>query len=327
MLKLSKLTPVCVKAGKSSFGSGCRERLFTTNSILYRVQTFESNKPTTAYQCFLKDYFATHKGKKLTTDKKEARQSWLEASEEVHASYKKILARERKNHQALKKILGVDEIPDKPKRPASPFIIFANEKANKDGRTKSPKNIVALEWKSLSIWEKEPYQEKFTEAMKIYKDELSEYNSKYVIDLPKPPSSANALYIKDVYQTFKDNNPSLSGTDLFSKITKSWSDLSEFEKEKYKKQSEKESENYLKEKLEYQKRTGTYTKITKPASAYSLFVKDKLAGSVGIKASILIKDIAEDWKSLSGTEREVYQSKALELRKEYETLKATEDKN
>ncbi len=292
---------------------------FTTATTLCRVQTFESIKPTTAYQCFVKDYFATHKDKTYTFDKKDARKSWLEASQELRESYKKVLAREQKNHEALRNILGVDEIPDKPKRPTNSYVIYLKKKLNENGGLKGSKNIAILaqEWKTLSDSEKKPYQLKFNEAIKNYKEELIAYESKYVINPPKRPLSASNLYIKDVYQTFKNENPSLPTKDLLSKISKSWLNISNFEKESYQKNSAKEKEKYLKEKLDYEKKTGTYFEHPKPTSSFGLYIKEKSEGSEGVRASVFIKSIAEDWKALSESEKEVYKLKALELREEF----------
>ncbi len=324
MLNLSK-SAVLVKPMRTSTHVGSRS--FTTGNILFRLQTFENTKPTTAYQCFVKDYFATHKDKNLSFDKKDARKSWFEASQEIRESYKKVLAKEKRNHEALKNILGVNEIPAKPKSPGGPFAIFVKEKSIEETDVKGPQKIVSLAeaWKKLSNSGKKPYKTKYEKAVKNYKEELAEYNSKYVINIPKPPPSANALYIKDAYQTFKDDNPSLSGAELFTKISKSWANLSEREKGTYQKQAQKQTEKYLKEKLEYQKKTGTYSELSRPPSSFGLYFKENSGKLEGKSRQDSLRSIAKDWKELSPAKKAVYKEKSVKLWDEYKDLKAAQE--
>ncbi len=84
-------------------------------------------------------------------------------------------------------------------------------------------------------------------------------------DAPKRPMSAFFCYLKARRDALKKEQPSLSNTEIVSKMTTEWKALSEKEKETYNKSAEKEKERYLKEKKAYdEKNKKTAKKEEKP---------------------------------------------------------------
>ncbi|GMQ01219.1 hypothetical protein CsSME_00047927 [Camellia sinensis var. sinensis] len=89
-----------------------------------------------------------------------------------------IIKKMKENCQKKKKILD----PNKPKKPASSFLLFSKE-ARKNlleerlGINNSTLNaLISVKWKELSEVDKQTWNEKAAEAKKAYKKELEEYN-------------------------------------------------------------------------------------------------------------------------------------------------------
>ncbi|KAL7159950.1 hypothetical protein ABFS83_01G062500 [Erythranthe nasuta] len=89
--------------------------------------------------------------------------------------------------------------PNKPKKPASSFLIFSKETRKnlaeeRPGTNNSTINaLISLKWKEMSEEDKQVWNSKAAEAMEVYKKELEEYNKKVVAE----EEAAAALMNKD----------------------------------------------------------------------------------------------------------------------------------
>lgn len=89
-----------------------------------------------------------------------------------------IIKKTKENRQQKKKQQNSD--PNKPKKPASSFILFSKE-ARKTMTQPGMNNstitaMISVKWKELSEEEKHVWNSKAGEAMEAYKKELEEYN-------------------------------------------------------------------------------------------------------------------------------------------------------
>lgn len=79
--------------------------------------------------------------------------------------------------------------PNKPKRPASSYILFSKEvrKSLQEERpginTNSLNALISLKWKELSEEERQVWNGKASEAMDAYKKEFEEYNKSVAASL------------------------------------------------------------------------------------------------------------------------------------------------
>ncbi|XP_030951920.1 high mobility group B protein 6-like [Quercus lobata] len=84
--------------------------------------------------------------------------------------------------------------PNKPKRPASSFILFSKDARKtlleeRQGINNSTLNaLISVKWKELSEEEKKAWNDKAAEAMEAYKKELEEYNKSVASTLEKVDS-------------------------------------------------------------------------------------------------------------------------------------------
>ncbi|KAI7992088.1 High mobility group B protein 13 [Camellia lanceoleosa] len=89
-----------------------------------------------------------------------------------------IIKKTKENRQKKKKILD----PNKPKKPASSFLLFSKEARKnlleeRPGINNSTLNaLISVKWKELSEEDKQTWNEKAAEAKEAYKKELEEYN-------------------------------------------------------------------------------------------------------------------------------------------------------
>ncbi|KAI7742472.1 hypothetical protein M8C21_007633 [Ambrosia artemisiifolia] len=81
--------------------------------------------------------------------------------------------------------------PNKPKRPASSFLLFSKE-TRKDLSKEKPDisnaqltALISVKWKELGEEEKQRWNSEAAKAMEIFKKEMEEYNKKNVVETPK----------------------------------------------------------------------------------------------------------------------------------------------
>ncbi|XP_023014420.2 mitochondrial transcription factor A [Leptinotarsa decemlineata] len=175
-------------------------------------------------------------------------------------------------------------IPEKPKKPLSPYLQFIREiraSVVKENPDSSPNDIIkkcAEKWKASSELEKEKYIYKFKSDSEAYNDDILRYNasltqeqllalqvmdrenmmekqSKRVRKLnkqfnkPRKPMNAYLLFLKDRGQI-----QNLTGKTLIANLSGEWHKLPNSEKQKYEEKYSKEQENYEKELLEWEKK-------------------------------------------------------------------------
>ncbi|KAK1438500.1 hypothetical protein QVD17_04309 [Tagetes erecta] len=102
-----------------------------------------------------------------------------------------IIKKTKENKNKNKKTVD----PNKPKRPASSFILFSKE-TRKDLSKEKPgisnaqlTALISVKWKELSDEEKQRWNGEAAEAMETYKKELEEYNKKNVVIEEDTPNS------------------------------------------------------------------------------------------------------------------------------------------
>lgn len=95
-----------------------------------------------------------------------------------------IIKKTKENRQKKKQQQSSD--PNKPKRPASSFILFSKEARKmlteeRPGINNSTLNaMISVKWKEISEEEKKVWNGKAAEAMEAYKKELEEYNKSVI---------------------------------------------------------------------------------------------------------------------------------------------------
>ncbi|XP_027181233.1 high mobility group B protein 13-like isoform X1 [Coffea eugenioides] len=100
-----------------------------------------------------------------------------------------IIKKTKEKRQKKKEEKDVD--PNKPKKPASSFLLFSKEarktlSEERPGINNSTLNaLISVKWKELSEEEKQVWNEKAAKAMEAYKKEVEEYNKKLVAENQK----------------------------------------------------------------------------------------------------------------------------------------------
>lgn len=122
------------------------------------------------------------------------------------------------------------------KRPPSAYILYSqNErvKIKNDNPDMSNQEILARvgqSWSMLSEHDKRPFIEQYNENYKIYKDKLSQLESK----LPeKKPVNGFVLYANEIRPKIKEQFPNTGQIEITKKIAEKWRNLSEEQKSHY----------------------------------------------------------------------------------------------
>lgn len=95
---------------------------------------------------------------------------------QIQAPIRTLKVETREKLKALK-------IPEKPKRPLSPYLQFITEKRPallKDNPKMKLTEVIKLlstEWKSVSDEKKEKYKEKYQKNWEVYNQEIAKYNA------------------------------------------------------------------------------------------------------------------------------------------------------
>ncbi|THG17871.1 hypothetical protein TEA_016041 [Camellia sinensis var. sinensis] len=165
------------------------EAEFKETSIIlgtkWKMVSAEEKKPyEEKYQAEKEAYLMQRKQEESANLKKEENEMMKIHKQEALQLLKKkektdnIIKKMKENCQKKKKILD----PNKPKKPASSFLLFSKE-ARKNlleerlGINNSTLNaLISVKWKELSEVDKQTWNEKAAEANEAYKKELEEYN-------------------------------------------------------------------------------------------------------------------------------------------------------
>lgn len=186
---------------------------------------------------------------------------------QIQAPIRTLKVETREKLKALK-------IPEKPKRPLSPYLQFITEKRPallKDNPKMKLTEVIKLlstEWKSVSDEKKEKYKEKYQKNWEVYNQEIAKYNANLSeeqkqamhaattekrkdkqkrnltklikeTEKPKRPVGPYLLYLKE--QSLAKN---MSQKDLMASLKGQWAALPEAEKKKYQDEYVKENEKY-----------------------------------------------------------------------------------
>ncbi|GFP86703.1 high mobility group b protein 6 [Phtheirospermum japonicum] len=100
-----------------------------------------------------------------------------------------LIKKTKEDRQRQKKEKGEKIVdPNKPKKPASSYILFSKE-ARKNLAEERPgvnnstiHGLISLKWKELSDEERQMWNGKAAEAMEVYKKEMEAYNKKVVAE-------------------------------------------------------------------------------------------------------------------------------------------------
>ncbi|KAF5753517.1 putative chromatin remodeling & transcriptional activation HMG family [Helianthus annuus] len=99
------------------------------------------------------------------------------------------IIKKTKEKKSKKKSKKIDD-PNKPKRPASSFLLFSKEarkdlsKERLDISNAQLTALVSVKWKELSEEERQRWNREAAEAMEAYKKEMEEYNKKNKVETP-----------------------------------------------------------------------------------------------------------------------------------------------
>ncbi|GMY30496.1 high mobility group B protein 6-like [Fagus crenata] len=132
--------------------------------------------------------------------KEEDEQMKLQKQEALQLLKKKektenIIKKTKEDRQKKKQLKEDKKIsdPNKPKRPASSFILFSKDTRKslleeRQGINNSTLSaLISVKWKELSEEEKKAWNDKAAEAMQVYKKELDEYNKSVASTLDHKP--------------------------------------------------------------------------------------------------------------------------------------------
>lgn len=137
----------------------------------------------------------------------------------------------------------------KPKRNRSAFIIYSSEMRTKLRTDKQAMNSNEMMVQLASMW-----KELDEETRQIYFDKAEKEKIKYLLELNefyqtfpfeiiqnktkrnhvKKPCSAYAIFLKEMKQTIKDENPTLKMADILKIVGERWKSLEESKKALYK---------------------------------------------------------------------------------------------
>ncbi|KAI3812790.1 hypothetical protein L1987_17502 [Smallanthus sonchifolius] len=144
-------------------------------------------RPESAYFLFMNERRAAliAENKSVVEIAKITGEEWKNMTEKQKAQKTETII--KKTKEKKKKNKKIDD-PNKPKRPASSFLLFSKE-TRKDLLKEKPgisnaqlTALISVKWKELSEEEKQRWNGEAAEAMEAYKKEMVEYNKKNVVE-------------------------------------------------------------------------------------------------------------------------------------------------
>lgn len=238
-----------------------------------------------------------------------------------------------------------------PKRAPSPFALYVREnfqrRKEENSSLKTPQLLTTLanEWHSVSDEEKQKYRLQSDQLKAEYQDKLEEYKSTLPPPLPKRPvSSSYALFIKENFAKTKQRNSELTFPDTQREMAKEWRELSEDDKDVYRRKFEDMIEEYKQHVIEYErdlndegrefmakKDKAGLRKLRKkkleflnhpkrPGGAFFIFLENERGNfprGVDESQKDWVKRMGLKWKALSDDEKKVYHDAQEEKIREY----------
>jgi len=149
---------------------------------------------------------------------------------------------------------------------------------------------------------------KLKEAQDTEVKKLKERAANYVDPAkPKKNLSPYLLYAQETRAAVKSANPTMSVTQLVSKLAQDWKAISEEQKQPYVERFKIQAEEYKKKLAEF---TAANPLPKRPPTPFSAFLRTKYA-VVSAKslqeANAIMKDASKEWKALPENEKKKYQ--------------------
>ena len=231
---------------------------------------------------------------------KEIAPAWKKLSKNEKKSFEKYAQELNEEKEKLRDIYDIVH-GIKPKKPAGAFRIFLQEKA-KNNEIKSLKDGQEM-WKKLSEDQKEEYLTKSHRCLLAYRYKKMIYNKKIKKILPKKPKGPLQQFLKE-----KKGQKPANGESFLQYWKTVFDGLSEAQKKKYVEKAEKAKERYDKKMAQFNDKEFDMPK--KPQSGFNLYVQDRMPdlkkAKPNAQASVLIKQIAKEWKESKDVDTKQY---------------------
>lgn len=245
---------------------------------------------------------------------KDIKNNWENISEnekKCFINYANLLNLENEKIQDLYEIIhGI-----KPKKPSGAFQIFLKEKIKNNNGEILSLTMAHKMWGLLSEEEKEKYLLKSHRCLLAYKYKKMIYKKKMKKFLPKKPINPFQIFLKEkkgIKLPKGVNNNIQYWSSVYVKLPMEI-------KNKYKKKSEKEKENYLKKNSEIENKIFDIPK--RPISGFYLYVNDRIPDLQKEQPNEiipnLIKKIAKEWQEGQLVDTNYYNIKAENEIKRY----------
>ena len=243
---------------------------------------------------------------------KEIAPAWKKLSKNEKKSFEKYAQELNEEKEKLRDIYDIVH-GIKPKKPAGAFRIFLQEKA-KNNEIKSLKDGQEM-WKKLSEDQKEEYLTKSHRCLLAYRYKKMIYNKKIKKILPKKPKGPLQQFLKE-----KKGQKPANGESFLQYWKTVFDGLSEAQKKKYVEKAEKAKERYDKKMAQFNDKEFDMPK--KPQSGFNLYVQDRMPdlkkAKPNAQASVLIKQIAKEWKESKDVDTKQYNKNAEKDRKRFQ---------
>merc|ERR1712179_225585 len=155
--------------------------------------------------------------------------------------------------------------PNAPKKPLSAYFLFSQEERLKVKEENPEFSIIDVaketgrRWATVDPLLKATYEKKYQEAKELYDIEMGPYKTQKKKDpkAPKQPMSAYFIFSAEQRSKVKDENPSLSFTEIARELGRRWGDLIPSEKQKYQARADQERVKYENDMNSYRQITNT----------------------------------------------------------------------
>uniref|UniRef100_A0A8C8RJ41 Transcription factor A, mitochondrial n=1 Tax=Pelusios castaneus TaxID=367368 RepID=A0A8C8RJ41_9SAUR len=163
---------------------------------------------------------------------------------------------------------------------------------------------------------------------------------------PKPPLTAYIRFVKDQQPVFRKQSPDLGILEITKKIAHAWKELPASEKQLYEAAAEVDRQAYKEELALYQaqlsptervalkeekrqkqakrraykkkRETTVLGKPKRPRSSFNIFMAEHFQEAKGISGQAKMKNLFEEWKNLSSSQKQTYVQLAEDDKVRYE---------
>jgi len=198
----------------------------------------------------------TRKAQQTKEKEREAEQKKKEKEKELKQKAKEQeeskKAKAREEREKLKK-----EKAERPKKPLSSYLAFANEIrpeiAEKNPTLKITEVLTEIgkRWGALTAEQKKKYEDQVSSDRDRYAKELKAYEVTHPRP-PKRPATSFIVFFREIHEKTKQANPDASSIDIVKLIAKKWGTLTAEQKKPYDREAVKSKEKYLKERKAFE---------------------------------------------------------------------------